>query len=188
MIKKGILVATILALFSAPTFLAADSNVTNKDNNSSSVSVSKGNNNVAIQAAKGLLKEMGLEQVYKRAVESSTKRLVNANPKFKKIEDKIKAFYEKTIGWNVMKDDLAKLYAKYYTADELKDITSFYKTKTGKKVLHTMGSLTYEGQKLTRDRLMPHMDELKKMLDKAIKDDDKKANKKTEKKEEHAKK
>jgi len=172
MIKKGILVAAIVAMFSAPTFLAAEGNATPKDENKSAA-VKKESNSNAIEAAKALLKEMGLEEIYKNAVETSTKRLVEANPKFKKIEDKIKAFYEKTIGWGVMKDDLAKLYAKYYTVDELKDITEFYKTKTGKKVLKTMGNLTYEGQKLTRSRLMPHMDELKKMLDKAAKADKK---------------
>jgi len=189
MIKKGLLVATIFALFSAPTLLSAESNTTAKDSNKTVAAANKAKSDNKIEAAKALLEEMGLEKVYSNAVENSTKRLVEANPNFKKIEDKIRAFYEKTIGWKVMKDDLAKLYAKYYTVDELKDITNFYKTKTGKKVLKTMGNLTYEGQMLTRKRLMPHMDELKKMLDKAAKEGGKKSTKKTEKKkEEQAKK
>jgi len=63
-----------------------------------------------------------------------------------------------------------KLYAKYYTIDELKDITAFYKTKTGKKVLASMGRLSYEGQMITRSKLQPHIDELKAILDKVTKD------------------
>jgi hypothetical protein len=188
MVKKGILIASIIALFSAPTLLVAEGNATAKDSNKTVAAENKAKSDSKIEAAKALLEEMNLEKVYKSAVENSTKRLVDANPKFKKIEDKIKAFYEKAIGWKVMKNDLAKLYAKYYTTEELKDITEFYKTKTGKKVLSTMGNLTYEGQMLTRKRLMPHMDELKKMLDEAAKDQPKKSTKKADKKEEQAKK
>ena len=121
----------------------------------------------ALEAAKKLLEEMGLKKVYENAVNNSTKRLVNANPAFEKIKDKIKAFYEKNIGWDVMKEDLAKLYAKYFSKKELEDITAFYKTPTGKKVLSKMGQLTYEGQMLTRKRLEPHLNELKKLLDDA---------------------
>jgi len=182
-IKKGILFSSIITFLSMPAF-CAENNTSKQDSKSVSTKSQKG----SLEAAKALLKEMGLEKVYKNAVDTSTKRLVDANPNFKKIEDKIKAFYEKTIGWSVMKDDLAKLYAKYYTIDELKDITAFYKTKTGKKVLSTMGSLTYEGQKLTRNHLMPHMDELKKMLDKAAESGSKTAEKKADKKTEQAKK
>jgi len=137
----------------------------------------------AIEAAKKLLQEMNLEQVYKNAVNNSTANLIRANPKFKKIESKIKAFYEKYIGWNSIKEELAKLYAKFYTPQELKDITEFYKTKTGKKVLATMGRLSYEGQMITRKRLTPHIDELKKILDEVNEEEKKEASKKEEKKE-----
>jgi len=78
-----------------------------------------------------------------------------------------------------MKNDLAKLYAKYYTADELKDITNFYKTKTGKKVLATMGKLSYEGQMITQKKLQPHINELKSLLDSVMKEDENKKAKKS---------
>jgi hypothetical protein len=194
MIKKG-LSAVVAACFLSTTSLLAQGNTTvAQDVNKSVEASSKTESNATksdnrVEAAKVLLEEMGLEAVYKKAVENSTKRLVDANPNFKKIESKIKDFYENSIGWSVMKDDLAKLYAKYYTTDELKDITNFYKTKTGKKVLKTMGNLTYEGQMLTRKRLLPHMEELKKMLDKAAKEGEKKEAKakKSNKKETKAK-
>jgi len=130
-------------------------------------------NNERVEAAKELLKEMNLKSVYENAVNNSTTRLIKADPKFKKIEDKIKSFYNKYIGWDSMQDDLGKLYAKYYTIDELKDITAFYKTKTGKKVLTSMGKLSYEGQMITRKKLQPHIEELKAILDKAAKNNKK---------------
>ena len=136
-------------------------------------------NQEGLKAANRLLEVMNLKKVYENAVNTSTQRLVKANSSFKSIEDKIKAFYQKYIGWDSVKDDLAKLYSKYYTPQELEDITKFYQTPTGKKVLSTMGKLAYEGQMLTQKRLRPHLDELKKMLDEAIDKNQKNANKDT---------
>ncbi|NPA28245.1 MAG: DUF2059 domain-containing protein [Epsilonproteobacteria bacterium] len=139
-------------------------------NNDTSIKKGSIKENSAVEEAKKLLDEMNLKAVYKSAVNKSTQRIVQADPRFKKIESNIKAFYEKYIGWRVMREDLAKLYAKYFTPQELREITNFYKTKTGKKVLATMNKLTYEGQRLTRKKLMPHMKELQKMLDDALKE------------------
>jgi hypothetical protein len=160
MFRKGI-VEALLVIFMASSLLSAKSNTTNKETTQ---------NVRAMQEAKRLLEEMNLEKVYKNAVKNSTNRIIRANPKLKKVEGQIKSFYERYIGWGVMKEDLAKLYTKYFTADELIDITNFYKTKTGKKVLSTMGRLAYEGQRLTRKRLLPHMKELQKILDDALRD------------------
>jgi len=181
MFKKSLLATILVGALAMPTIVLAEGNATATEGNSTKTEAnstkSAETSPALINAAKSLLEEMGLETVYKKAVENSTNRLVEANPNFKKIEDKIKAVYEKAIGWKVMKEDLAKLYAKYYNEQELKDITAFYKTKTGKKVLQTMSNLTYEGQLLTRKRLMPHMKELKTILDKAAGLDKKKPSK-----------
>ena len=181
MFKKSLLgLVVLLSLLITQSF--AEGNAT-KESNATKEVAKKSSSSDSIEAANKLLEEMNLKNVYKNAVENSTKRLVMANPKFKKVEKDIKAFYTKYIGWDSMKSDLAKLYAKYYTASELKDITNFYKTPTGKKVLATMGKLTYEGQKITQGRLRPHLEELKKILDKAAAEP-KKATKKPAKKEE----
>jgi hypothetical protein len=164
---KNLLSIGLVVSFLGFSATAAENNTSKKTTTVEKNSAQKADP-AAIEAAKKLLEEMGLKKIYENAVKTSTKRLVDANPAFKKIEDKIKAFYEKNIGWNGIKEDLAKLYAKYFTKKELEDITAFYKTPTGKKVLSKMGRLTYEGQMLTRKRLEPHLGELKKMLDKAI--------------------
>jgi len=181
MIKQFILSFALFFAFLIPVQAIAEGNTTTV---AKSTSASKSD---SVAEAMKLLNEMNLKNVYENAVKNSTIRLVNANPKFKKIEGKIKDFYNKYIGWNGMKEDLAKLYAKYYTVDELKEITNFYKTKTGKKVLATMGKLAYDGQMITQNRLKPHLEELKKILDEAVAEPKKEA-KKADKKKEEAKK
>ena len=184
MFKKGIVGAFLFFSLLAPAGLIAESNAT-KVNNDTKAKVEKkveNNKDDAIKAAMALLEEMNLKQVYIKAVDGLTNRLISANSKFKKVAKEIKAFYNKYIGWDAMKEDLAKLYAKYYTADELRDIANFYKTKTGQKVLKTMGKLTYEGQLLTQKRLKPHLKELQAILDKAMEDNSKKETKKSDSK------
>jgi hypothetical protein len=170
--KKKIKLVTILLVMLSTSLIAQrptpSSNPSTKENSSQEI------DSVAIEEAKKLLDEMKLNKVYENAVRNSTLRIVRANPRrYKKIEKRIRNFYEKYIGWDVIKDDLAKLYAKYFTAEELRDILKFYKTKTGKKVLATMGKLAYEGQMLTRKRLVSHMPELQQILDDALKDKNK---------------
>ena len=182
MIKQFVFSFALFFTFLMPLQAIAEGNTTAV---AKSTSASKDD---SVAEAMKLLNEMNLKAVYENAVKNSTIRLVNANPKFKKIEGKIKAFYNKYIGWNGMKKDLAKLYAKYYTVDELKEITNFYKTKTGQKVLATMGKLAYDGQMITQNRLKPHLEELKKILDEAAATEPKKEAKKADKKKEEAKK
>ena len=190
MIKKSLLVASLL--IASTTYTFAEGNVTKKvvnDANKTAVSTTK--TDAAVAQAKALFKQMNLSNVYKYAVDNATNRLVSINPAFKPIKSKIKAFYEKNIGWNNISDDIAKLYAKHYTVDELKKLTEFYKTPLGQKTLKVSPTLAMEGQKLTQQRLTSHLKELKAMLDKAVKDAQAKSkkseHKKAAKKEEHKK-
>ena len=170
MFKKS-LVGVVLLLSLSISATSADENVAKETKGINKVTQNISNDR--IEVAKDLLTEMNLKSASEGAVDNFTNRLVEADSKFKKIEDKIRAFYNKYIGWDSMKDDLAKLYAKHYTTKEIKDIIKFYKTKTGKKVLKNFGKLSYEGQMITREKLQLHIDELRVILKKAI--DDKEA-------------
>ncbi len=133
------------------------------------------------EAAYKLLDIMNYKATADKTVAFYTNRLINANSDFKKVEDKIKAFYEKYIGWNSVRDKFAKLYAKYFTAEELNQIAEFYQTKTGKKALNLMGKLTLEGQNLIQDRYRKHLNELKDILDSVAKKDSNNSTKKEKK-------
>jgi hypothetical protein len=162
MIKR--LLLAIAIMFTSSTLYAEGNNTAKADNNkSAAVKADK------LEPAYKLLEAMNLKSVYIGAVDGYAKRLVKANTNFKSIEGKIKDFYQKYVSWDIMKKDLAKLYSSYYNEKELNDITNFYKTDTGKKVLATMGKVAYEGQMLTQKRLKPHLNELKSLLDSAIK-------------------
>jgi len=45
------------------------------------------------------------------------------------------------IKWETMKDQLVNIYAKVYTESEIKELTAFYKSPTGKKLISKMPEL-----------------------------------------------
>jgi len=71
-------------------------------------------------------------------------------------------FINKYMSWDLIKEDMAKLYAKYYTQQELRDLKKFYVTPTGQKVLTTVPKIAAESIKLSQLKMMPHMKELQK--------------------------
>ncbi len=56
------------------------------------------------------------------------------------------------------------VYDKYYTLDEIKDLTRFYKTPTGQKTLKTMQPLFADTLKMTMEKLLPKMDIIMKEM------------------------
>ena len=88
---------------------------------------------------------------------------VKADPEMTKKYTKIMSdFINKYMSWDLIKEDMAKLYAKYYTQQELRDLKKFYVTPTGQKVLKTVPRIAAESIKLSQSKMMPHMGELQK--------------------------
>ncbi len=137
----------------------------------------------SVSAAKELFETLHFKDNYKRMVDNATNVLVTRKPKLKKIEDKIRAFYTKYVGWKAMEPKLAKLYAKSFNADELKEINKFYKSKVGQKSLKVMPKLIIESQKMGMDIISKHADELNSLIKKTL-EEKKKKEKKTEDKKE----
>ncbi len=123
----------------------------------------------ALAESKKLLEVMGMSKVYGKIVNQATEQMVKRRSMLKSVEPDIKNFYNKYIGWNSIKDDLAKVYAKYFTAEDIKKLEAFYKTPVGKKTLEVMPQLMREGRKIGMKRIIEHRGELKDIILKAIK-------------------
>jgi len=97
----------------------------------------------AMQAARDLLAVKGASQIYGTAVstivERAKQQILAANLNYQKDLNEIaltvsqqNAGKEKEIG-----EQMAKIYANDFTEQELKDLTAFYKSPLGQKVLTT---------------------------------------------------
>ena len=116
-----------------------------------------------------LLATMNMKQGYEGMIKRITQMQIQSNPKIKDIEPVIEEFFTKYMGWEAQRGDIAALYAKNYTIDELKELNKFYQTPLGQKTVQIMPQLAAAAAQIGQSRMMKHMPELKAMLDMELK-------------------
>jgi hypothetical protein len=63
----------------------------------------------------------------------------------------------KEISRKIMDEDIAGLYEKYYTENEIKDIIVFYKSTTGQKLIKKMPEMQKEIMTIMMQKFMPEI-------------------------------
>lgn len=85
--------------------------------------------------------------------------------KFTKV---MKDFFAKYFSYDVLKPKMAKIYAHEFSEKELKDLTIFYTSETGKKFASKLAFLTKKGMEIGQATVEEHKDELAKMIQEAF--------------------
>jgi hypothetical protein len=86
------------------------------------------------------------------------------NPALAEHKDALRAFLEKYIGWQALKDDLAAMYLRVFTEAELDEMNAFYSSPTGQKVLQRLPELVQQRNQLAMQRLKQHIGELQQEI------------------------
>jgi len=94
-----------------------------------------------------LLATMNMQQSYEGMIKRITQMQIQSRPELEAIKPAIEAFFTKYMGWAAQKGDIAALYAKNYTLDELKELNKFYQTSLGQKTVQIMHNLQLLQQK-----------------------------------------
>lgn len=127
----------------------------------------------SVQAAKDTHREQ-VEELFKltqmekrinQSVDSIVQLQIRQKPDLEKKKDKLTAFISKHIGWKAIKDDLADMYMKTFSEEDLKTINTFYSTPAGKKMMSEVPGLVQKRNKLAMKRLQDNFDELKKIIE-----------------------
>ena len=100
------------------------------------------------------------EQTIARMVDVQTKQ----NPQIAPFKEVMLKFFDKHLGWESMKADMAKIYTDKFTTEELIELKSFYETPIGKKAARLLPELTAEGAALGQKRVQQNMGELQRMI------------------------
>ncbi len=182
MLKKTVKIALISTLATCVIYAGEANSTAAKDSNKTAKA-----DNSAIVAAGKMLEDMGVENAYKKMIDTAVKVLVTREPKLKKIEGKIKAFYVKYTGWKALKPKISKIYAANYTTDELKKLDEFYKTPIGQKVLKLQPKIGLQIQRLSLEEISKHSDELNNLIKKTLENKKSKKSAKQEHKKEQKK-
>jgi len=118
------------------------------------------------KAANELLVTMGIERILKQSNERTVSFQVAKNSKIAGYEDLVKAFYDKHSNWEVIKDDVIKMYTQAFTEQELNELTTFYKSPTGQKALSEMPALMVKTIHTGQQNIKDNLPELQKEIEK----------------------
>jgi uncharacterized protein len=93
--------------------------------------------------------------------------MIRDNPELAPYEDVFRAWYKKVFSTGDLEGELARVYMKYFTEQELRDLTAFYGTPLGRKAIGTLPQVMKEGAEIGMARAKEHESELTQMLDAA---------------------
>ncbi|MGB5474070.1 MAG: DUF2059 domain-containing protein [Gammaproteobacteria bacterium] len=113
------------------------------------------------QAVETLFQLTHMEQKISESVASVAQLQVRQDPGLASKQDVLMAFLEKYIGWDAIRDDLARMYMQTFSEDELKVMNAFYITPTGQKVITIVPQLVQQRNQLAMQRLQDNIGELR---------------------------
>ena len=124
-----------------------------------------------LKAAEEVLNASGADTLFQSSIstilkQSSTRLPEEKRATFIAVMNKFMARY---ISWDLLKDQMAGLYAQEFTEKELKDIIVFYNSPTGKKLNQKQPLLFQKSAMLGQQAVQGHQVELQQMIEEAFK-------------------
>ena len=116
------------------------------------------------QKAEQMLIAMKLPDIYARGINESVEQQVVVTPALANYRADLKSFLDTCIGWPVVKTDVAKLYLKYFTSDEIDTLIKFYQTSAGKKMAANATRITQEITAMVQSKVQPHVSEWNQLV------------------------
>ena len=102
--------------------------------------------------------------VYQQTIEKTIEAQIQQNPEIAPLKDIMIKFFDKYMGWESVKKDIAKIYMKNFTDDEIKELIAFYKTPIGQKVATLVPIVGVEAAMIGEQRVEEHKAELTQMI------------------------
>ena len=121
-------------------------------------------NSAHIQQVETLFKLTQMEKKINESIDSIMQLQLSQNPALSAHKAQMRAFFEKHIGWNALKNDITAMYLKTFSEDELKAINGFYITPAGQKVINALPGLVQQRNQLAMMRLQQNIGELQQII------------------------
>jgi len=125
-----------------------------------------GDNSAKRQEVETLFRLTQMEEKIQEGVDSIVQRELQQNPQLQEDRKALEDFLQKYVGWNALKDDIAAMYMRAFSEQELKEMNAFYITPTGQKVITVVPELVQQRNRLAMQRLQQHIGELQQTIQK----------------------
>lgn len=124
------------------------------------------------KAAEEVLQASGVDVQFKESIQAlvnqySEQVAVEKREKFKQV---LNTFMAKYASWDNVKDNLSSIYAEAFSEAELKQLTTFYQTPLGKKLVREQPFLLQKSVQFGQTLIASHQVELQQMLQDVFKD------------------
>ncbi|RWY48595.1 DUF2059 domain-containing protein [Mucilaginibacter gilvus] len=125
-----------------------------------------------LKAAEDVIIASRADEHFKLSMDVMLKQASTNLPEDKrgKFVEVMNSFVAKYVNWDVMKDQLASLYAQQFTEKELKDLATFYRSPLGLKLNEKQPILLQKGAELGQQAVQSHQVELQQMMQAAFKE------------------
>ncbi len=110
-----------------------------------------------------------MDEVFEETLDQMTDVQLKANPLLAPYRETLSKFFKKYMSWKSLEDDMVKLYVKEFTEAEIKEMTRFYETPVGRKVMKKMPQISAEAAAIGQARIQGHMSELTNVIQDAAK-------------------
>ena len=116
-------------------------------------------------AAEALLIAANTEAVMEQSIATAIDSQVEANPQIAPFRDIMRAFLSEHLSWEAVRDEMVQIYAEAFTESELREITAFYQTETGRKAVLLTPSLMAQGMQIGQRAVIAHRAELEARIE-----------------------
>ncbi len=111
-----------------------------------------------------LFEVMNMEEQMQSNTKTVMDLQLSRNPQLAPYRQEMEVFMNKYISYGVLKKDIADIYLKNFTADDLKELTAFYLSPLGKKFLSKNQAITRESMQLGMTKVQANIAELQQMI------------------------
>ena len=118
------------------------------------------------KAAEEMLLNMKADKVAENAINSMFQGQIPALPFMQVNKDSVTAFLKRTMSWEAVREDLIEVYMSEFSESELKDISAFYLTPSGKKMAEKQTNIMTKLMQIGQQKMQSHMPEMMNMLPK----------------------
>lgn len=117
-----------------------------------------------LAAAHELLEVIGGQAMMQDMMTTTMSMVMGQNPEMELFADIIETWFAEAMDWQAMAPRMAAIYAETYTEAEMKELTAFFRTPTGRKSLEKTPELMERGALLGNEMVDAHAPELERRI------------------------
>ena len=116
------------------------------------------------QAALELCEVMEMEATLAASINAMMNLQMRNNQMLTQHRSALDTFFRRHMSWDALKEEFLALYMESFTEAELKEMTAFYRTPTGKKAIRLMPELVQKGAEIGIRRVENNRRELQRLI------------------------